>query len=408
MPVSIVTPEKKKGEVIGHWDHAILLIWIAAGDVLMFQGSLLTSTRMAFNKIKKNFGHYTYPKISIIHQLTLLYDEFDKQLMLTCADPIPLNPLDKISSYQTEANGQEILEKLLTDYIYERTNEGCLADSIFAISDSPIVMQIQLKTTRKVVKQGHFHFRLKKLYGGLIVIAMALTLDLIFVIPGVMLPEKAFGGSPAGKYKDFLCSKTDIPKLLKDIYQAVYDGKSTCVWPSGKEIAVDSIILIEKDHAMIPQSLMQQREHTSMLRRKNYLPNLRYYRPNVENGPVDWFIEGVAIQDKNTRLETNYYVTALTRANKIGYYQDGDFEALWLHLDNNQFYIIPAAELSNRAFFYEKGKSKGKTSISVCPSGKSSTKDLWANEYLFSYDTDDIEQKVKLHLEAIKASAELT
>ena len=183
MPVSIVTPEKKRGEIIGKWTHALLVIWKVEGDILMFPGEKLQVSRMAVNKVGKRFPEYVHPKTAIITLLTANYNDFPADLMVDPPDEIPKAPSEAITPYETEAIGQDILLKLLSNEQYCRTNEGCLADGVYApYAEWFNVLPIQLKTSRKVVNKGHFNFCLQKSYSGLLVKAMALTLDLIFPV----------------------------------------------------------------------------------------------------------------------------------------------------------------------------------------------------------------------------------
>ena len=405
MPISIVTPEKRRGEIIGKWTHALLVIWKVEGDILMFPGEMLQSSRMAVNKVAKKFPQYIHPKTAILTLLTAHYNNFPADLMV---GEIPKAPLEAITPYETEAIGQDILLKLLSNEQYCRTNEGCLADGVYApYAEWFNVLPIQLKTCRKVVNKGHFSFWLGKSYSGLLVIAMALTLNIIIVIPGADLPEKTLGGAPTGKYKKYLVKPDQLAHLLSQLYINLINGVSHQIWPSGEEIRIDSIKLTDRTTAMIPLSLMQQKEHSAMLNRMNKLPNLTYLRPAVENGTIDWYVESIGIQDKNARASGKIFVAALTRVTKEGCYKMGDFEALWLHLGTSDFYIIPAIELSKRGFFYENPESKGKKGISVCPNECVKNKDMWANAYKFSYESPDIEEQVKRHLQNIKRVAYL-
>ena len=404
MPISIVTPEKKRGEIIGKWTHAMLVIWKVEGDILMIPGEKLQVSRMAVNKVGKKFPEYIHPKTAILTLLTAHYNTFPADLMVDPPDEIPEAPSEAITPYETEAIGQEMLLNLLSNGQYRRTNEGCLADGVYSPYAECNVLPIQLKTSRKVVNKGHFNFCLQKSYPELLVIAMALTLNLIFVIPGSFLPEKSFGGAPTGKYKKYIVKPDQLSHLISQLYVNLTYGISHQVWPSGEQICIDSIKLTDRTAAMIPLSLMQQKEHSALLNRVGKLPNLTYLRPTVENGTIDWYVEGIAIQDKNARASGRSFVAALTRATKEGCYKLGDFEALWLHSGTPEFYIIPAIELSNRGFFYENTESKGKKLIYVCPDETAKKKDMWANVYKFSYESPKIEQQVKRHLQTIKES----
>ena len=156
MPISIVTPEKKRGEIIGKWTHAMLVIWKVEGDILMFPGEKLQVSRMAVNKVGKKFPEFIHPKTAILPLLTAHYDTFPADLMVDPPDEIPEAPSEAITPYETEAIGQEILLRLLSNEQYRRTNEGCLADGVYSPYAECNVLPIQLKTNRKVVNKGHF------------------------------------------------------------------------------------------------------------------------------------------------------------------------------------------------------------------------------------------------------------
>ncbi len=143
----------------------MLVVWKVEGDILMFPGEKLQVSRMALNKVGKKFPQSFYPKTAILKLLTAFYDKFPADLMVDPPEEIPKAPSEAITPYETEAIGQDILLKLLSNEQYCRTNEGCLADGIYSpYAEWCNVLPIQLKTSRKVVNKGHFHFWLGKPY----------------------------------------------------------------------------------------------------------------------------------------------------------------------------------------------------------------------------------------------------
>ena len=65
-----------------------------------------------------------------------------------------------------------------------------------------------------------------------------------------------------------------------------------------------------------------------------------------------------------------------TRSRGILPYCDTDFDFLWIHIDNNIFYLIPACALAHRGIL-SSSSGKGRTSIVVYPFGCAKDADLW-------------------------------
>lgn len=405
-PLMIRTPDKSHKEVIGNWTSSVLVVWTVDGPIMTILGSQILTKRISVNKLMKQFPLAVHSKDVLSDKLIEIYTKLPETYRMT-PEVIPKAPTNVITTYDTESLGQQILMKTLADN-YKLTNEGCLADGVYISNDFDQVLPIQVKTSRKVEKSGHFHFCMKKSYPNLLVIAIALTLDLIFVIPGALVPSKALGGSPKGKYKKYIVKTSQLRSLLTNVCTGLQEGRQSVSWPSGTEVPITTINMLPETLAMIPQSLMQQKEHHAMLYRSNRLSDLQYTRPTSENGSVDWYIEGTAVQDKVSRWNKSRYEAALTRANKDGRYRAGDFEALWIHCGPDVFCLIPAQELSNRGYF-KTDTMPGKIHISIYlpDSDSSGLVHTWTKDYILSYSNPKLVEIVKHRLSACKEGSHL-
>ena len=61
-------------------------------------------------------------------------------------------------------------------------------------------------------------------------------------------------------------------------------------------------------------------------------------------------------------------------------YRDTDFDFLWIHIDTDRFYLIPACALARRGIL-SSSFSKGRTGIVVYPFGCAKDADMWTDDF---------------------------
>lgn len=400
LPVNNKVPEKNRGEVIGKWSNAVLIVWFSPDMVLIILGSLLQVPRISANKLKKLHPTKIVSKTQIPDKMRELYSTVPENALVPGPVVHPEAPTDFLRSNAVESLAQQIIFRYLSAQHYCLTNEGCFADGCYCPFMTEQVLGIQVKASRKVSTNGHFHFCMVKRYEGLLVIAIALTLDLVIVAPGACLPKNSLGGSPTGIWSKYIVQKDQLSLLLNDVYRRVARGVKEVRWPSGAMISVDSMQLRPKAEMMIPSGLTQQKEHKYVMLRQGRLPNLVYEKPHVENGPVDYIIEEVDTQDKLAHKIGSAFTASLHRATSDRRYHIGDFSALYIHIDDLRFYLIPATALVKNGILHQ-DPDKTKSSITVYPDGGSANSPTWSNTYLLSYDTPNIEDIVKARYQEI-------
>jgi hypothetical protein len=194
-----------------------------------------------------------------------------------------------------------------------------------------------------------------------------------------------------------------IASFFASLYVSISDGDASHKWPSGSQHCVDAIKLISKTSSSIPIAHSQQVERRNYEKRLQHLPELVYHKASY-GFTFDVTINNVRVQDKVAQHRPDCATTAyrLTLSKCGGTdngklllcpYAEGDFDALWIFLpDNDGYFIIPSDELIKHGILTTSGH-RGKTGMTCYrPSHKISTfhiADTWTSQYFVPHKSDD-------------------
>ena len=308
------------------------------------------------------------------------------------------------SPHMLEAEGQDLVEKNLPPGVWTRTEEFCHADAVYGPL-SAASLPIQIKTSSVTTKTGGYRFTLTQRYDNMLVMCIHLPSKTIYAVPGALLPNKTFSGRLLGSTEDgntdYIVQPEELATFLESLHATVSAGKSHGSWPMDSQHDVSSIRMITHKDANIPREANQRKAQEYANYRRTMLPGLISTPPRVQHTPVDILLDGKRIQDKLASAMTKKGATGWTctmfrdiKSRGILPYCDTDFDFLWIHINNNIFYLIPACALVHRGIL-SSSSGKGRTSIVVYPFGCVKDADLWANAFKLSYSDAGIEDKIR-------------
>ena len=314
------------------------------------------------------------------------------------------------NDYVIEKNSYELLQALVGDNL-RSTPEKCLADCAFLPSASNTDnLQIQLKSSSNAL------FCSTAGYDGLLLICRSIKYANLgwLCIPGKGLPNN-LELSPKGKYGKYLVLSDEMHRFLSELYEAKTKRERQFTWPKGNSIDITSLELLPFEQISIPRNISDIVEYEARVWRQQILPNLEYVEPRYQGSTVDMMINGVAVQDKTTKADSQsqrYHVclnknTGLVRGKSHrGPYTREDFQALCiLTQDRNYIFLIPTAVLCAKGYIAN-DDSPGKTSLHsysldyVRPmTGR--RPDTWTQQYCYRADDPELESKFKAALHDI-------
>ena len=192
----------------------------------------------------------------------------------------------------------------------------------------------------------------------------------------------AFNSKLRGRKK--LCSEC-INKKLSDNYKKLLEFYNT--------ISTDTI-----ENIQTPITNCCKKEQLYRKFRENNLTDIKFEYPEVNQCVYDFKINNYKVQEKTAfiRKPRKYYKTNINRnknGNKCIPYDSGDNDFYWINLQDNQtFYIIPEnifiekQIISSGNILDESSSIKGKTDLSFAK------KNIWLNEYKYSYNEENINE----------------
>ena len=309
-----------------------------------------------------------------------------------------------MSPHMLEAEGQDLVEKNLPPGVWTRTEEFCHADAVYGPL-SAASLPIQIKTSSVTTKTGGYRFTLTQRYDNMLVMCIHLPSKTIYAVPGALLPNKTFSGRLLGSTEDgntdYIVQPEELATFLESLHATVSAGNSHGSWPMDSQHDVSSIRMTTHEDANIPREANQRKAQEYANYRRTMLPGLIPTPPRVQHTPVDILLDGKRIQDKLASAMTKKGATGWTctmfrdiKSRGILPYCDTDFDFLWIHINNDIFYLIPACALVHRGIL-SSSSGKGITSIVVYPFGCVKDADLWTDAFKLSYKNAGIEDKIR-------------
>ena len=297
-----------------------------------------------------------------------------------------------LATYALEYQSFQIFESNISDeFDIIRMGDGNLADCIIKpkkILDD-LWLKIQLKSAQKHEIAKSYRFGINKInYVNMMIVCIGIDAHetLFWIFNHMEIQDKnllCLTDRAASKYYNNFCKKISLLMRCHEFYNS--------------ELKVSSYT------ASVPKSITSQREHEFACLRKSKLNFINFIRPNLDNMPYDFIINGYKIQEKSYNAPCYRGFEFKLRKNgtnkqKIPYAKtDNDF--YWFNLpDKRKFYVIPEQEMIYHKFVTT-DTQEGKTSIVLFPdqkSWKSKHLSYFAIQYLFDYENPEKNKLLKL------------
>ena len=259
--------------------------------------------------------------------------------------------------------------------------ECCLAD--ICIKDTSCLenkwLPIQVKATLKG-RYDIYSFGLHKNYNDMLIIFICIEEEKFWILNGnhILNQCKLSIGMKKSKYSKYEIDKNNINEVLLEFYNT---------------ISTDTI-----ENIQTPITNCYKKEQLYRKLRENKLIDIKFDYPEVNQCVYDFKINNYKVQEKTAfiRKPRKYYKTNINRnknGNKCIPYDSGDNDFYWINLQDNQtFYIIPEnifiekQIISSGNILDESSSIKGKTDLSFAK------KNIWLNEYKYSYNEENINE----------------
>ena len=315
----------------------------------------------------------------------------------------------------------EEVESLLSE-TFLLTPEKCKADAGYCHGDEDQCIAVQMKsaTFKKDGKCLNIFHNTNNGYEGMLLFCRPMRRVYIgtLVMPGSIAPTnmRVFL-SENTKYVPYIVMDVQLQKFMKDLYNAVLNKDTTFRYPSGIDVDISSLQLFCFDDLCIPTCKSDQKERENRLWRHKILPDFIYDYPRIQGTTVDVIINGVRIQDKIAFQRKQQNTVAFTisisknggRQGRNGKpkrapYDVGDFDALFVFLNEQFFFLIPSKELETRGYLKSPTKD-GKCGMTCYPIDYKPYEfgaryaDVWTQQYCFDTSDKDVALKVQKLLE---------
>lgn len=377
-------------------DKGIVICWKSSDEITYFACNNWTVNRTTFNKIAK---------LAIDTTTTTLLLNSIREYVLKSEIEYPIIKIKNSLTIEKSKHDTMSLESKFTEFMMTKSEnnihkcpEGCLADIYYTDDkNNDNVLPIQLKSSEYTTKSGCFNIKSGGNYSNMIVMLRHLTANRgTFIIPGNILPKTCICGTWDGKYSKYLVQDDVIVDLLKKLYEAICEGKEQCQLPNDTLINIKNIKLMNKINIMIPVTKLHKLEREYSLHRIDKFPNITHKFPLTNGSVVDVILNDVNIQDKiATSGPNDSFHLCLSKSfgrKKKQPYDHDDFDALFIHMpDKVGFYLIPSCVLLEYKYL-RSAESQGKQTLGWYPNQKTrSSNNFWIQNYLYDYDTPNIE-----------------
>ena len=312
------------------------------------------------------------------------------------------------------------IEQLLPLGTLERNFKGCRAVFGFRVGNAGLYLPIEVKagtvrdrsvqfTTAQPGRKGNLPLLLCRPYpmqGQTLVTTLAMA-------PQEKLTLTLGEGT---KYYPFLVPDDKLGHTVTRVFEAVKDGKSHGMLPSGQVFDISTLQLVSSGVLSLPinQTGMRAREFYEL--RRQWLPSLNTQPPSQLHTPVDAIAAGAHLAEAVARCQVygmGYRISLHKRCfrQKIDPLHEGDIDALWVyHPDKVHFWLIPAHVLVGKGVLAT-GQQQGKFSMClydqdyVKPQRRGEGANLWTQEYLLDSRDPGLMEKVMQVLEAAKPAS---
>jgi hypothetical protein len=293
------------------------------------------------------------------------------------------------------------------------TNEGCLSDLLYSLHPGDAVgLGIQVKTTRssfikKWKTRPNFNRKvwrfgsINKNYQGLLLLFRCIMDGKTWLIPNELL-RSYYNGDDLTIYDE----PKHEHKLDMRKFEVTNDQLAPKIYEYFRSITSSWLKPLSIIQALTPIALTHQKEQQRRLKLLAMFEQvgLRTRPPDVENGPYDFWVEDLKIQDKSAYPEIDqqpglHANVCRNDREKHRPYDMNDFSFLAIHLPgiySESFYLISMGALIKHNIVTTVDQH-GKTSMLLYPVGVRETRkpvDKWANKFIFHYNDPELPNKI--------------
>ena len=308
-------------------------------------------------------------------------------------------------NFVKEARAQKSIQNYLSSDHYKFTPEFCLADGVFCF-EGGMFMPIQVKSASK--NRNRYVFQHTNKYPNMLLICV--SIDAVsfkyLIFSGETLPS-SIGYTANGKWEGNRIEGYQLKQTITDIYKAVQKMESDYRLPNGATLDISSIIQGPITDFSMPSESHQALAQSQANLREERFRGLTFEYPAVQHTSVDVIINDLRFQDKCAHGENKgtCLAVALNKSRRLSNdarkkvsYDIDDFDALWIHVPNTDFfYIIPMQTL------IQHGLINSSTSKGVKGFCFSKAESHWTNRHKIFMNTNT-ELIITQMLESIKKS----
>ena len=285
---------------------------------------------------------------------------------------------------ETEDKGYLAVWNYLTPYFeIQKTNEGCKADFLIRLKKSTENkwIAVQLKTTIQHTYNQYTFRNINKDYVNHLIMCNCLNDDKLWILPYDAiehLKENLNISINRSRYNKYLVTPDNIfEHVSKYINELEY-------------------VTLEK--SMIPVSDQQKQEYEYSLIREQYISFLNFTKPNLEGTKVDFYINDLKIQEKNSYKHRKSDIICIAvnngKENKKRLWRTytlGENDFYWFNIKGTfTFYVIPENILEEHKFISKENETMNKTYLNI------NKHTAWLEEYKFDYKNVDKEKLCEL------------
>jgi hypothetical protein len=345
-----------------------------------------------FNEFSKLEG--TYKKVSIIascsHMIDNVYihtflnrDSGNRCKECTKKDTKKILTVKSHDSGKIEYLAFNLLKEHLSEFIIERTVEGCLVDIIIKPKsmNNNLYLPIQLKSTMDTNFKCYSFNIMKDKYKDMIILLMCVKDNKFWILKNNDLGTKSkINIGNKSKYNEYMVDSNKLNITFMNIYEN------------------NRQLLNTKETFNIPSNIYQQREQKYRKIRETKIDFIKFTNPFIEGQVYDFLINNMKVQEKVCGIDKlkQSYICHLVKNNGMNNgnrrmlnYDVGDNDLYWINIpDENTFYIFPEKIL------YDRNKiGRNKQIALLIPFNQNNH---WTDLYKFEYNNINKDMMLKI------------
>jgi hypothetical protein len=285
---------------------------------------------------------------------------------------------------EIEYNGYLAISNYLTPYYeIQKTNEGCRADFLIRLKNSKENkwIAVQLKTTQEPVYNQYSFKHVNKDYTNHLIMCNCISDNKLWIIPHNEIKHLKINLNISinrSRYNKYLVTCDNVLEHVSKY--------------------INELEYVTLDKCMIPVSEQQKQEYEYSLIREKYISFLNFTKPNLEGTKVDFYINDLKIQEKNSYKNKKSDVICIAvnngKENKKRQwrtYKQGENDFYWFNIKGTlTFYVIPENILEEHKLISKENEVMNKTYLNF------NKHKAWLEEYKFDYKNVNKEKLCEL------------